>query len=241
MHRQPAEQEWSAAGGPPRVESWQFKTYRCRENSPEFRFTRLRLTVPFQAGEGAVLSLRWVPQFVWVYVNGQFVGEHSGDEALANGRGFSEFVLDPYLRGQPADIELFWFGKPSKDIGDHVFITAYPLAGALTGWRFKTFETPTSPAKAEAGLPAWWECEFAKPPLPGPLFITTDGLSKGQIYLNQNPVGRYWTVGPQHSLYLPEPWIQEQNQLVILDEEGKPPDRVYLLRDSRLSTQSVLA
>ena len=58
---------------------------------------------------------------------------------------------------------------------------------------------------------------------------------------NGRAVGRYWEIGPQHSLYVPEPWLQARNKLVILDEEGKRPDAVYLMRDARVAVASVLA
>lgn len=49
-------------------------------------------------------------------------------------------------------------------------------------------------------------------------------------YNNDRAAGRYWEIGPQESLYLPEPWWKEHNRLAILDEEGRSPDQVFLRR-----------
>jgi hypothetical protein len=93
------------------------------------------------------------------------------------------------------------------DWAEHVRLFTYPRTNAVSGWRFKPWEEPKGSARLRASLPTWWECEFPKPDLAGPLFLATEGLSKGQAYLNGKALGRYWEIGPQHSLYMPEPWI----------------------------------
>ena len=39
-------------------------------------------------------------------------------------------------------------------------------------------------------------------------------------------------------LYVPDPWLQPQNRLEILDEEGKSPSQTYLMRDARVPVAS---
>lgn len=73
-----------------------------------------------------------------------------------------------------------------------------------------------------------------KPGLPGPLFLHFEGLSKGQVWLNNRATGRYWDIGPQKALYLPEPWWRAKNRLVVFDEAGQSPRNIYLARDKRM-------
>jgi hypothetical protein len=56
------------------------------------------------------------------------------------------------------------------------------------------------------------------PPGPPDLFLSTAGLSKGVAWLNGFRLGRYWSRGPQRTLYVPGPVTREgANELVILE------------------------
>ena len=110
-------------------------------------------------------------------------------------------------------------------------------------WSFARWEAPPmtsfhATTKSQArhaegrGQPCWWRAEFAIESAIAPLWFNTAGLSKGQLYLNDHNVGRYFTataegkdVGPQRRLYLPSPWLSESetNELVIFDEHGFDP------------------
>jgi beta-galactosidase len=56
-------------------------------------------------------------------------------------------------------------------------------------------------------------------------FLDTTGLGKGMVWLNGHPLGRFWNIGPQRTLYVPGAWLNSTgNQLVVLDllTEGQP-------------------
>ncbi|HUB89898.1 MAG TPA: beta-galactosidase family protein [Dyella sp.] len=56
-------------------------------------------------------------------------------------------------------------------------------------------------------------------------FLDTKGLGKGVVWINGHPLGRFWNIGPQHTLYVPGAWLKPGgNQLVVLDllTEGEP-------------------
>lgn len=233
--------DWSELPRPPRAETWKFKTYRARDANPRSSIFQLRATAPFTKGEGGLLSFRWVSQYAWIYVNGHFVGEHTGNESLTDGSGFSNFRLDPALLTQKTEILIAFFGDPTRDVAGHIRLFAYPESNSVRDWCFKAFEKPTEPHSAHSVGPQWWRCCFPKPRLPGPLFLVTTGLSKGQVFLNNKALGRYWTVGPQKTLFLPGPWLTEQNSLELLDEEGATPHGVYIVRDVRCPTNKILA
>lgn len=46
-------------------------------------------------------------------------------------------------------------------------------------------------------------------------------LKKGAVWINGHPIGRYWNIGPQDTLYLPGPWLlRGWNQVVVSDLDG---------------------
>ncbi len=57
---------------------------------------------------------------------------------------------------------------------------------------------------------------------PADTFIDTRALGKGMVWVNGRPLGRFWKIGPQGALYLPEPFLKRgRNSVVIFELEGK--------------------
>jgi len=72
------------------------------------------------------------------------------------------------------------------------------------------------------------------------LFLESNGMSKGQIYINCRNAGRYFVathtgkkVPPQSRYYLPEPWLNAdgENELILFDEHGRTPNKCKLVYD----------
>lgn len=74
--------------------------------------------------------------------------------------------------------------------------------------------------------------QFSEAPCPGPCFhrreltasSTADtyldftSLHKGEVWVNQRPLGRFWSIGPQHTLFLPGSWLKEgRNEILYFD------------------------
>ena len=213
------------------TENFEFKTYRA--NNPG-QFGGWAWTVVGTPNERLLLTLREVPQYAWIRVNGEIIGEHGGNFSLVNGFSFKEFILPPRNASSPIRIELLLYGGELANPEQHVFLFSFPDQTGLVDWHFKAWENPRLEAVPTPGSPVWWRCDLPKPDLPGPVFLHLVGLSKGQAYLNGRPVGRYWHIGPQKTLYLPEPWWEAHNVLEIFDEEGRNPESVFIERDSRV-------
>jgi len=61
---------------------------------------------------------------------------------------------------------------------------------------------------------------------PTDTFLDTSTLGKGEVWINGEPLGRFWNIGPQRTLYLPAPFLKKgKNEIVVFDLNGKP-DRV---------------
>ncbi len=55
----------------------------------------------------------------------------------------------------------------------------------------------------------------------GDTFLNTEHFGKGQVYVNGHPLGRFWSIGPQQTLYLPGCWLQKgRNEVIVLDVAG---------------------
>jgi beta-galactosidase len=52
-------------------------------------------------------------------------------------------------------------------------------------------------------------------------FLDTGSFSKGAVFLNGQPLGRIWSIGPQRTLYVPGPWLHPgKNEVVVFDLNG---------------------
>ncbi|MCX5192862.1 beta-galactosidase [Streptomyces sp. NBC_00249] len=63
---------------------------------------------------------------------------------------------------------------------------------------------------------------------PADTFVALPGFGKGFLWINGRLLGRYWEVGPQHTLYLPHPFLRAgRNTLTVLELE-RLGDRIEL-------------
>jgi beta-galactosidase len=92
-----------------------------------------------------------------------------------------------------------------------------------------------TPIRGSYGQPVWYRWRFAKPAVSEHhkvnLMLRLTGMSKGTIHLNGHHLGRYWQIGPQEDYKIPVAWLQEENELLLFDEEGRTPERVRFMLD----------
>lgn len=50
-------------------------------------------------------------------------------------------------------------------------------------------------------------------------FINCEKYNKGQIFVNNFNLGRYWKIGPQKNLYLPKGLLKKENEIIILETD----------------------
>ena len=56
---------------------------------------------------------------------------------------------------------------------------------------------------------------------PADTFLDTSAFTKGEVWLNGQPLGRVWNIGPQKTLYVPGPWLHKgENEVVVFDLQG---------------------
>lgn len=65
--------------------------------------------------------------------------------------------------------------------------------------------------------PAFYRGEFTTTEN-GYTFLDMRGWGKGYVWVNGHNLGRYWSVGPQHALFVPAPYLKVgSNEVIVLD------------------------
>jgi beta-galactosidase len=62
----------------------------------------------------------------------------------------------------------------------------------------------------------------------GDTFLDSRGWRRGAVWINGHPLGRFWNLGPQQTLYCPGVWLRRgANEIVVFDVEadGRSPIR----------------
>lgn len=102
-------------------------------------------------------------------------------------------------------------------------ITAASLAGQLLAdWEMYSIPANEAPApsprtNASARTPLYQIGTFELKQV-GDTFLDVGQLGKGVIWINGHPLGRFWDIGPQRTLYVPGPWLKTgRNEVTVLE------------------------
>ncbi|XP_062241692.1 beta-galactosidase-1-like protein 2 [Platichthys flesus] len=69
-------------------------------------------------------------------------------------------------------------------------------------------------------FPGFFQAKFYVNGYPKDTFIKLPGWTKGVIFINGKNLGRYWSIGPQQTLYVPGPWLHKgDNQVLVFEEQ----------------------
>ncbi len=225
------ERKWTSGGYDGRLaHTWQMESFWS--DAREIAAT-LSIVFKVKKGEGAVLRLSDVDQPAALFINRNFHSYYWGREALSR----LDMVLEPEMLSTGRNlIELGFFVKPPRRTSRAVKVLAYEYASAVKGpWHFASLEAPTfqgGAPRAAPGTPAAWRTTFDCSGPPGPLVLVCEGLEKGEVWLNGRNVGRHWKIGPERRVYLPEPYIEKENTLIVVDEScARMPSSVRLEYD----------
>ena len=175
------------------------------------------------AGDGD-LTLDQLHSYALVYLDGNLIG--TLDRRISK----TSLPLHVAHEGQQLDILVENSGRVNFSIvlrGERAGITKQVLwhGQALEGWSIYPFPMKEPDQLAFSKEPCTGPCFYqghftlAKT---GDTFLDTRSLSKGAVWINGHALGRYWDIGPQHTLYVPGVWLKEgENQIVIFDAKGK--------------------
>ncbi len=108
--------------------------------------------------------------------------------------------------------------------------------GTADGESFELWPTP-GPAsgrwascEAEIKGPAWIKGVIRLKEVPDAAFRLEFGenAGKGSAWVNGFNIGRYWSLGPQQSLWVPQELLKTSNQIVIFEEMRIAPQKIRL-------------
>jgi len=180
-----------------------------------------------------------------VFVNDTYVGK------IDRVRGQRALALPPVRRGDRLTVVVeamgrINFGRAIKDfkgIVSDVAVTA-TVDGCETTWKPRQWTKQCIPDDYATARQA-----FSRPLQPSPYgtrgyyrgtfqlkrvgdtFLNLETWGKGQLYVNGHAMGRFWSIGPQQTLYVPGCWLKKgQNEVIVLDIAG-PRERVVWGQD----------
>jgi beta-galactosidase len=174
--------------------------------------------------EGA-LYLDELHDYAWFFLSGKLVGRL--DRRLAQ----NSLVLKVPSAGARLDILVENTGRINFNIvlrQERKGITKQiTLAGKpLVGWDI--YSLPMTDAaklpftRTPCDGPCFYRANF-RVDKPADTFLDTSVFTKGMVWLNSQPLGRIWNVGPQKTLYIPGPWLHAgENEVIVFDLDGQP-------------------
>jgi beta-galactosidase len=193
-----------------------------------------RVTVP--AGPAGVLEAAKVRDLAWVHVDGQLVGTMDAR--------YRRFHVDLPARKAPVtvDILLYTIARVNFGVEIHdrkglhgpvVFRAAGGVPQALENWEIRAIDfdadavlPPLSFKRGRNKGAAFWRGGF-ETGRTADTFLDMSGWGQGIVWVNGHCLGRYWSIGPTQTMYLPGPWIRKgRNEVVVLDLTGPREARI---------------
>ncbi|NEC20831.1 beta galactosidase jelly roll domain-containing protein, partial [Streptomyces parvus] len=115
-----------------------------------------------------------------------------------------------------------------KGIAGPVTFGGEPLSGwTCTPLPLDDPDAPAFSSEAVAAGPAFFRGTVAVE-TPADTYLHLPGWTKGNAWVNGFALGRYWSRGPQQSLYVPGPVLRRgDNEIVVLELHGCADDVVH--------------
>jgi len=188
----------------------------------------------------SILRITEAHDYAQIFVNGQKVG------TMDRRQHETEMAMPAVRRGDRLDILVeamgrINFGRAIKDykgITERVeFIysvgqstinvqpqhwTVFNLSDDYEAIRAQNWQPLSQPSTLHSQLmpPGTYRATF-KINKVGDTFLNLETWGKGQLYVNGHPMGRFWQIGPQQTLYMPGCWLRKgDNEILVLDVVG---------------------
>jgi beta-galactosidase len=169
------------------------------------------------------LEINGLRDFATVYVNGEKVGELN--RYYKNYSMEIEIPFNAILEILVENMGRINYGSEIinnlKGIISPVIINGIEITG---NWQMYKFQLDTKPElkayanKNTKGRPVFYQGNFVLNKT-GDTFLDMRKWGKGIVYVNGHHLGRYWSVGPQQTLYLPGVWLTKgENDIVIFEQ-----------------------
>jgi len=171
------------------------------------------------------LEIAGLRDFATVYVNGTKVGElnryykkYSFDIEIPFNATLEILVENMGRINYGAEIV-----NNRKGIISPVMINGIEITG---NWQMYLLPLDSKPDldpfdnKNVIGRPVFYQGNFMLTET-GDTFLDMRNWGKGIVYINGYHIGRYWSVGPQQTLYIPGVWLKKgENEIVVFEQQN---------------------
>lgn len=182
-----------------------------------------------------------------VFLDGQKIA------TLSRLKGEGTVKLPPVKEGTQLDILVEAMGRMNfgkgiydwKGITEKVEIQTRNETKELKNWQVFNIPVDYEFAKNKqykkteniAKHPAYYRGIFTLDKI-GDTFFNMINWSKGMVWVNGYPIGRFWEIGPQQTLYMPGCWLKKgENEIIILDMASPLKPETEGLREPILDVQ----
>ena len=171
------------------------------------------------------LEINGLRDFATVYINGEKVGELN--------RYYKNYSMDVDIPfNATLEILVENMGRINygseiihnlKGIISPVIINGIEITGNWQMYKFPLESKPDLAAYANKnikGRPVFYQGSFMLNKT-GDTFLDMRKWGKGIVFVNGHHLGRYWSVGPQQTLYVPGVWLKKgENEIVIFEQQN---------------------
>jgi beta-galactosidase len=193
-----------------------------------------RVTLP--AGPAGVLEAARVRDLAWIQVDGKPVGTFD--------TRYRRYRVDIPARSKPAVVDILLYTIARVNFGPEVhdrkglhgpvtFTAKGGKAEPVNGWEIRALDfdadgtlPPLAFRKGQVKGAAFWRGGFDTPRTED-TFLDMSAWGQGIVWVNGRCLGRFWSIGPTQTIYLPGPWLRKgRNEVVVLDLTGPDVPRI---------------
>jgi beta-galactosidase len=179
-------------------------------------------------GDGGRLALDGLHDYAQIYINQELIGTLD--------RRLGTDGLDLPRQSQAGTLDILVENSGRVNYTQAISGERKGLTGVVTldGKEPKDWEIYSLPMDDLSRLrflpePCTGPCFFKAQMIvdkPADTYIDTRTLHKGTVWINEKPLGRFWSIGPQYALYTPGPWLRNgMNVITFFDLRGDASDR----------------
>ncbi|GAA3713857.1 beta-galactosidase [Sphingomonas cynarae] len=201
------------------------------ELDQNYGYVLYRVALP--KGQGGRLLLKGMHSYAQVYIDRKLVGTLD--------RRLDQEAVDLPSRAGPATLDILVENTGRVNYSHAIRTEQTGLTGAVTldgmpliDWRM--FRLPMNDlsrlrlSNAPCTGPCFYEVEM-QVDRPADTYLDMRGLRKGQLWLGTHNLGRFWSIGPVHTLYTPAPWMERgANRITFFDLMGDATDRLSTVK-----------
>lgn len=119
------------------------------------------------------------------------------------------------LKGISSPIFLDGVEQTSLEVYSLDFNTSFMSSLDNQSWKLMSSEKEIKDSKSG---PALYRGHLQLSEQPKDTYLLMDGWTKGNVFVNDLNIGRYWSVGPQRALYLPGVYLKKGlNTIKVLE------------------------